>query len=314
VAPVFADEASRLRIDQLQLKGSHNSYHRSPRFLLSSRFRYDHASLTNQLERQGVRHLEIDVRYADGRLRVGHAPIIDGETSCSDFHTCIREVKYWSQKHPLHVPVFVFVQPKEGGLIGADLDDKIDLVDREISRVFSRHELLTPPDVARGYPNLRQAVRELGWPTLEETRGKVAFVLFGAQRLVRKYARGRPCLEGRIMFAAPHNPGAEYAAVLSIDDPRAHQRMITSAVLEHVLVRTRADASLVRDVRRRDAAIMSGAHFIGTDFVDPKHAWLDLGPETPARRNPITVQGNARRDPVLEVERATYARLSTQGD
>jgi hypothetical protein len=312
--PLFADEASYLRIDQLQLMGSHNSYHRAPRFLISPRFRYDHPSLTNQLERQGVRHLEIDVRYADGRLRVGHAPIIDGETSCTDFHTCIREVKRWSQKHPLHVPVFVFVQPKEGGLIGADLDDKIDLLDREISRVFSRHELLAPHDVARGYPTLRRAVGELGWPTLEQTRGKVAFVLFGAQRLVHKYARGRPCLEGRLMFAAPHNAGAAYAAVLSIDDPRTHQRLITNAVREHVLVRTRADASLVRDVRRRDAAILSGAHFIGTDFVDPKHAWLDLGPETPARKNPITVQGKNRREPVLEVERSAYAHLNVAPD
>jgi hypothetical protein len=311
-APVFAEEARALRIDQLQLKGSHNSYHRAPRFPLSPRFRYDHAPLATQLEQQGVRHLEIDVRYADGRLRVGHAPIIDGETSCSDFHSCIRHVKRWSQRHPLHVPVFVFVQPKEGGLIGADLDDRIELLDHEIGRVFSRHELLTPREVARGYPSLVSAVRTLGWPTLESTRGKVAFVLFGAQRLVRKYARGRPSLAGRVMFAAPRHAGADYAAILSIDNPVPHQRAITSAVREHVLVRTRADASLVRDKRRRDAAIASGAHFVGTDFVDPKHAWLDLGPETPARRNPVSAEGAGRRERVLEVERPTLARLSTR--
>jgi hypothetical protein len=310
-APVFADEASSLRIDQLQLKGSHNSYHRAPRFLLSPRFRYDHAGLAKQLEEQGVRHLEIDVRYAAGRLRVGHAPIIDGETSCADFHTCIREIKLWSRKHPMHVPVFVFVQPKDG-LIGADLDDKLELLDREVNRVFSRHELLRPSDVARGFPSLRRAVKELGWPTLEATRGKVAFVLFGQQRLVSKYARGRPCLEGRAMFAAPRRAGAEYAAVLSIDDPTAHRADITTAVREHVLVRTRADAGLTRDVRRRDAAVLSGAHFISTDFVAAKHAWLDLGPETPARRNPVTAEGSAKRAPVLEVERTSVAHLSAR--
>jgi hypothetical protein len=310
-APVFASEASALRIDQLQLKGSHNSYHRAPRFMLSRRFRYDHAGLGRQLEEQGVRHLEIDVRYADGRLRVGHAPIIDGETNCADFHTCIREIKLWSRKHPMHVPVFVFVQPKDG-LIGAGLDDKLELVDHEISRVFSRHELLRPSDVARGYPSLRRAVKELGWPTLEATRGKVAFVLFGQQRLVRKYARGRPCLEGRAMFAAPRRAGAEYAAVLSIDDPSAHQADITRAVRERVLVRTRADAGLSRDVRRRDAAVLSGAHFIGTDFIDAKDPWLDLGAETPARRNPVTVEGSAKRAPVLEVEKAATTRVSVR--
>jgi hypothetical protein len=310
-APLFAAEAGALRIDQLQFKGSHNSYHRAPRFALSPRFRYNHVSLESQLEQQGVRHLEIDVRYADGRIRVGHAPIIDGETSCADFHTCIREIKGWSRKHPLHVPLFVFVQPKDG-LIGADLDDKLELLDREIHRVFSRHELLLPREVARGYPSLRRAVQELGWPTLAATRGKVAFVLFGQQRLVSKYARGRPCLEGRLMFAAPGHAGADYAAVVSIDDPLAHQNAITSAARNHVLVRTRADASLVRDVRRRDAAVLSGAHFIGTDFVDPKQAWLDLGPSTPARRNPITPEGYARRAPVLEIERMPSAQLSAR--
>jgi len=208
--------------------------------------------------------------------------------------------------------VFVFVQPKEGGLIGADLDQRLELLDHEIGRVFARRELLTPREVARGYPSLLSAVHELGWPTLEETRGKVAFVLFGAQRLVRKYARGRPALAGRLMFAAPRQAGAEYAAILSIDDPVAHQDAITSSVREHVLVRTRADAALVRDKRRRDAAIASGAHFVGTDFVDPRHSWLDLGPDTPARRNPVTSEGARRRERVLEIEKPTLARLSAR--
>ena len=204
-APIFASEAGALRIDQLQLKGSHNSYHRAPFFSLSPTFRYNHAPLATQLEQQGVRHLEIDVRYADGRLRVGHAPIIDGQTNCSDFNACIRQVRDWSQKHPRHLPVFIFVQPKEGGLIGADLDGRLELLDHEISRVFARRQLLTPREVARGYSSLVSAVRELGWPTVENTRGKVAFVLFGAQRLVRKYARGRPALAGRLMFAAANH-------------------------------------------------------------------------------------------------------------
>jgi hypothetical protein len=309
--PLFADDASALRIDQLQLKGSHNSYHRAPRFPLSPRFRYDHAGMGTQLERQGVRHLEIDLRYAGGRLRVGHAPIVDGQSNCADFHTCIREIKNWSRAHPGHVPVFVFVQPKEG-LVSAGLDDKLELLDREIGRVFSRHELLRPSDVARGFPSLRRAVSELGWPTLEETRGRVAFVLFGQPRLVAKYGRGRPCLQGRAMFAAPGRAGAPYAAVLSIDDPLARQGEITQAARGHVLVRTRADAHLVRDTRRRDAAVQSGAHFIGTDFVDANDGWLDLGPNTPARRNPITAEGYARRTPVLEIERAAATRVSAR--
>lgn len=304
-AAIHAFEERRLRIDQLQLKGSHNSYHKAPRVAVSPSFRYSHASLTHQLTAQGVRHLELDVRYSAGQLRVGHAPIIDGRTSCSQFHACIRAIKRWSKQNPLHVPVFVFVQPKEG-LMSAGLDRRLGLLDREINRVFSRHDLLLPTDVARGFPSLRQAVMTVGWPSLDSARGKVAFVLFGQARLVHKYAGGRKRLEGRSMFVANASPGRPYTAILSIDDPVARQADIVHAVQDHLLVRTRADANLVRSVRRRNAAINSGAHFIGSDFVDPRHAWLDIGPEAPARENPMTsARGQSRR--VRESERSVSA-------
>lgn len=307
-APIFPFEEVGLRVDQLQLKGSHNSYHRAPRVALSRSFRYSHASITSQLETQGVRHLELDVRFSAGQLRVGHAPIIDGRSSCLQFHECIRAIKHWSRAHPLHVPVFVFVQPKEG-LVSAELDGRLALLDSEIRRVFSRHDLLLPRDVARGFPNLRQAVTALGWPSLESTRGKVAFVLFGQPRLVTKYADGRPCLEGRSMFVANASAGRPYTAILSIDDPVARQADIVHAVHDHLLVRTRADSGLVRNLRRRNAAFASGAHFIGSDFVDPRHGWLDIGPEAPARENPVTRSGGRGR-PVAEVERTVWAQLS----
>jgi hypothetical protein len=310
-APVFAFEDASLRIDQLQTKGSHNSYHRAPRWSVLRGFRYSHAPLEVQLQEQGVRHLELDVRYANGELRVGHAPIIDARATCVRFHDCIRQVKHWSKAHPLHVPVFVFVQPKEG-LVGAELDDRLELLDREIGRVFSRHDLIIPSDIAQGFPSLRKAVMERGWPSLSSTRGKVAFVLFGQGRLVAKYARGRPCLEGRRMFAAQASAGAPHAVVLSIDNPVARQDDILRAVRDHLLVRTRADADARRDLRRRNAAITSGAHFIGSDFVDPELGWLDIGPEAPARENRITGRASRRGQRVVEMERAVWTGLQAR--
>jgi hypothetical protein len=310
-APIFAREADALRIDQLQLKGSHNSYHRAPRFALTRSFRYTHRPLERQLEEQGVRHLELDVRYADGALSVGHAPIIDARTHCRGFVACIAAIKRWSSAHPKHVPLFVFVQPKEG-LISAGLDGRVQLLDREIARVFAPHELLRPREVARDFASLRDAVERVGWPSLAQTRGKVAFVLFGHSRLVHDYARGRPRLEGRSMFVATRTAGAPYAAILSVDDPRANLDPIQHAVRAHLLVRTRADADLRRDPRRREAAIKSGAHFIGSDFVDPAQGWLDWGPDAPARQNPVTardVNVNPRRR-VLELEEQPSVRVS----
>lgn len=306
---MHGSKADELRIDQLQLKGSHNSYHRAPRLALTRRFRYSHASLARQLSSLGVRHLELDVRYTPHGLRVAHAPIIDGRTSCSSFLRCIQEVRSWSLATPRHVPVFVFVQPKDG-LVGAGLDGRLALLDSTIARVFPRDALLVPRDVARDFPSLRAAVHARGWPTLEATRGKVAFVLFGHPRLVRQYAGGRARLDGRLMFAATGHSGAPFAAVLSVDDPERHYAEIVSAVREHLLVRTRADAGLVRRGARRDAAITSGAHFIGSDFINPADLWLDLGPGAPARQNPRTA--HAERRPVLEEAPVTEQALSAR--
>jgi hypothetical protein len=207
-APIYAREADALRIDQLQLLGSHNSYHRAPRFALTSRFRYTHRPLPQQLAAQGVRHLELDVRYAGGALRVGHAPIVDAGTQCRSFELCLEGIAAWSRSQPDHLPVFVFVQPKEG-LISAGLDQRVDLLDRAIARVFRTHELLLPRDVARQFPNLRDAVRSAGWPSLERTRGKVAFVLFGTRgwctstRAAARASRGAACSWPRAALARP---------------------------------------------------------------------------------------------------------------
>lgn len=306
-APMFAREADALRIDQLQLKGSHNSYHRAPRFALTRSFRYTHRPIEQQLEQQGVRHLELDVRYAGGVLRVGHAPIVDSGTHCTDFVACISAVKRWSAAHPKHMPIFVFVQPKEG-LISAGLDRRVEVLDREIARVFAPRELLLPRQVARDFASLRDAVQLAGWPSLHKSRGKVAFVLFGHARLVREYAQGRPRLEGRSMFVATRFAGAPHAAILSIDDPVARRDDIQRAVRSRLLVRTRADSDLTRDPARRRAAIDSGAHFIGSDFVDPAQGWLDFGPDAPARQNPVTAGLAATRRRVLELEQEEWAK------
>lgn len=110
------------------------------------------------------------------------------------------------------------------------------------------------------------------------------------------------------MFVANASAGKPYTAILSIDDPVARHADIVHAVQDHLLVRTRADAGLVRNVRRRDAAIQSGAHFIGSDFVDPRHGWLDIGPDTPARENPVT-SASAQSRGVRESERSVSATL-----
>jgi hypothetical protein len=273
-----------LTLDQLQVKGSHNSYHQAPRVAFSKGWRYSHLPLAKQLETQGVRQIELDVRYSGGQVVVGHLPVVDSRTSCRTLKTCLQQLKTWSSEHPSHLPVFVFIEPKEH-VSPSNLDGRLEVLDQTITSVFSRRELLLPEQVAGDASSLREGVQRHGWPSLDSVRGKVVFVLFGRENHTKAYAQGRPRLQGRVMFAAG-KPEDSYAVFASHDNPLADQAAIERSLAEGMLVRTRADSDLQKKSARRDAALASGAHFIGSDFVDPKQGWLELGVRSPARCNP----------------------------
>lgn len=298
--------SEEIAINHLQLKGSHNSYHQAPRMPMVKAWRYSHLPLDKQLENQGVRQIELDVRYSGGEVVVGHLPVLDGRSSCRTLKACLQKVRNWSSEHPAHLPVFVFIEPKEH-VSPSNLDGRLEVLDRTIASVFPRKSLIVPEDVAGGAASLKEAVQTRGWPTLEASRGKVMFVLFGRENHTRAYARGRPRLDGRLMFATGTLRDA-HAAVASYDDPVKQQGDIALALGQNMLVRTRADGDLRKDTRRRDAALASGAHFIGSDFVDPKTGWLDLGTLAPARCNPKSA-ASACMSAALQEEASSIAAL-----
>ncbi len=299
---------SRLQLQHLQTKGSHNSYHRAPRFALSRSWRYTHKPLEVQLGAQGVRQIELDVRYDRGEIVVGHLPLIDGRTSCRKLRDCLGELRRWSRAHPAHVPVFVFIEPKED-LVPSGLDGRIDVLESTITNSMPRDMLLLPEDVARGAPSMQEAVARMGWPSLEESRGRIAFVLFGPPRHRIRYAKGRPDLRGRSMFVASDAFRPE-SAIMNCDDPVRDARAIARGVRRGLLVRTRADAGLVRNRERRDVALASGAHFVTTDFPDMAGGWIDLGEDAPARCNPISAPRGCKNQNLAEIDDLLWARLT----
>lgn len=151
------DDANYRRIQQcvhlneVQVIGSHNSYHLRSREPFWSAFSgfvpdiartldYAHPPLPNQFSDQAVRQIELDVatdpkggRYATHRvlkvvnqptrstdpnlykpgLKVIHEPEIDWETTCSTLRICLTQVRRWSQAHPNHVPIAVLLELKE---------------------------------------------------------------------------------------------------------------------------------------------------------------------------------------------------------
>lgn len=142
-----------LRLNQIQVIGSHNSYKMAiePQlfdFLQSKDttngmkgLQYEHISITDQLN-LGLRNLEIDVyadtkggQYAhpkgldlvasnipydpDGKMnnpgfKVFHVLDIDFRSSTLTFEDCLQEIKNWSDANPGHTPIFITLEPKDG--------------------------------------------------------------------------------------------------------------------------------------------------------------------------------------------------------
>lgn len=154
---VTADNADQcVRLNQLQVLGTHNSYHIQPHEKVVEALRargfeadwgrnleYTHRPLSEQLGELGMRQIELDVfadpeggRYAQplGRDLTGHAPEvadsimqepgykvlhvqdIDYRSRCPTLVDCLQEVRRWSLETPDHVPVMVLIEVKDGTL------------------------------------------------------------------------------------------------------------------------------------------------------------------------------------------------------
>ncbi len=305
-----------LRLNQIQVVGTHNSYHleasptesrvRRDAGFDDSALAYSHVSLTEQLEAQNVRQLELDVfadpqggRFAAPKLRqlageppydpamlspgtkVLHIQDYDYRSSCLALVRCLQEVRDWSRAHPGHVPLAIMLEFKDA-VLPRFLSATVPLpwtaarmahVDAEIRSVFRRRHLLVPDDVRRGRRTLRSAVLRDGWPTLARSRGKVMFLMDNKEPYRSRYLSGHPSLAGRVLFTNSE-PARSDAAFIQENDPRgAGKRRIRRLVRRGFVVRTRADADTVEartnDTSRASRALASGAQWVSTDYPAP---------------------------------------------
>jgi hypothetical protein len=280
-----------LRLNQLQAKGTHNSYHVAVEGMTVQALQYTHAPLAEQLAAQGVRQFELDTRWDQeaGEHYVVHIPIVDEETRCRRFVDCLAAIATWSKKNPAHHPIFIQVEPKDG--LPPDPEERFAALEAEILARFPRERIITPDDVRGAAPTLRDAIVAGGWPTLGEVRGKVLFFVDESGPWRAAYAHGDQHLDGRLMFV-DSEPGAPYEAVYVLNDPTAPA--VPDAVKQGFIVRTRADSDnvepLAGDTAKRDAALASGAQLVSTDYPAPVQGIdfvLEIPGGTPSRPNPL---------------------------
>jgi len=149
--PFNANAGAEVRINQIQVIGTHNSYHAGLTPPIAKLLQqvdpkafegldYSHSDLTTQLD-HGIRQVELDIfgdaqggRFAhpfgatlDPRgpeafdpkgvmlkpgFKVMHVQDIDYVSNCQPFTACLSAIRAWSQAHPRHVPIFILVDTK----------------------------------------------------------------------------------------------------------------------------------------------------------------------------------------------------------
>lgn len=341
-AMAFAQAKNDIRINQIQIIGSHNSYHVGltpgvKAFLLKNNPKsergldYQHKPIPTQLD-AGVRQLEIDI-YADSKgglyshpaaaklieqmgyaeepyntdgamdkpgFKVMHVQDVDQHSSCITLRICLEQVLTWSKAHPRHVPIFILLEAKfkpvklPGAVTPEPFTSAVfDELDAELRSIVPADKLITPDQVRGSYATMPEAVAHGGWPTLEQSRGKIVF-LMDNRVLTPTYIEGHPALKGRVIFSnsVPGDPDAAFT-----EENSGTEEHMDELAKQGYLIRTRADADTEQartdDTSMRDKDFRSGAQIISTDYFSsepakwPGHYVVELPGNIVARCNPI---------------------------
>jgi hypothetical protein len=283
----LADEATPL--DELLFKGTHNSYHKRPYVPIHPRHRYEHDRLLVQLELHDVRAMELDLHLdRSGDLEVYHIAFVDGRSHCKAFRRCLGELRLWSDLNPNHEPLMIWLEIKD--FAGGREIESLLPVEAEIRSMLG-DRLITPDDVRGAHASLRSALVTQGWPSLEESRGRVMFMMTGSDAHRRDYTSGFRHLDGRVMFveAKKVELGLPWAAVakLGLSDLETIERAQAAHVLltTTVCVAEMDDAECYRD---RDHALAAGINILLDDYVRPtpdRAYFLDVDFRRVARRS-----------------------------
>ena len=287
---------STLRLQHVQVRGTHNSYHVDSYNKSFLPWSYTHRPLYEQLDRLGIRQLELDVNYdLDTGLEVFHVAGVDEGTRCRRLADCLADVRRFSDAYPGHLPIYIQIEPK-GDPPAEQMEPFFEQLEATIVAAFPRSRVITPDEVRGSSPTLRDALQARGWPTLDTLRGRVILSFDTSGGIRKAYTHGGKDLAGRLLFvdSAPSDPFAG-VAVLNTPPPSGTMDEFDRALAANLLVRTRADSDTdeaqTNDRRRGQDALASGSHFISTDYPepDPPLVYTFAVPDgTPARCNPRT--------------------------
>jgi hypothetical protein len=288
-----------LRLQHVQALGTHNSTHIEPDPVIHPSHAYTHVPLTEQLRDQGVRALELDIHlHVDDGFHVFHLPNVDAETTCLRLADCLGEIRDWSDANPWHLPLMVWMEPKDEDLdvVVPEYDlfgDRHAELEAAILDTLPRDHIFTPDDLRGQHADLPTAIAaEGGWPTLGALRGKVVLSMLDSGDHRTAYLAGNPALEGRLLFVDADSADDPFAATFKINDAQGEAERVSGLVADGFLV-----TSNLRDGPENDAetgaahlmdSLAAGAQFLMSDRPAPVDGWSSAIPGgTPARCNAV---------------------------
>ena len=103
---------AELSISDVQMLGTHNSYHTRParELIANEPADYEHPPLDVQLADEGIRSVEVDA-FNGPTLPVLQSLLLDESSTCPTLEGCLRTINTWSKANRGHVPLILFIEP-----------------------------------------------------------------------------------------------------------------------------------------------------------------------------------------------------------
>jgi hypothetical protein len=321
-------DETTIRINQIQVIGTHNSYHAgiapNEATLWQQKYAeaykgldYQHQPLPQQFD-SGVRQIELDV-YADSRgglyahprgpmmVAAAHLPPDpdfdpDGVMLKPGFKVMhVQDVDYRSTCQPFTGCLQQIRQWSQGHRNHIPI---FILIETKQGKPSGELHLTEPePFTSATFDALDAEIRSVFPPDeIITPDGRVIFLM--DQRPVGPvYLDGHPSLRGRVIFTNSEPGRPDAAFIEQNDDPAAE---ISALVRQGYLIRTRTDSDTkearVNDTTRRNAVIASGAQLLSTDYPVneparwPGHFVVTLPGNAVARCNPINTPASCSAD------------------
>ena len=270
-----------IKLNDIQFLASHNSYKKKGSSighffvgLGSSRaeakaMNYSNHTLSNQLK-LGIRSFELDIRLRKDQFNLTHVPLVDNSSVAPDLRLALEEFKLFSIHHPNHFPITILLEIKDDWMI---LDPSLQTIQQQElvmlneliknqlgDHLYSPHHLLTDE------LTLKEHIETHGWPSVTSLLGKIMVILH-AGSFIEPYVMIDESLSDLAMFPSvyAHQTENHYTSFIIENNP--FDERIFDMVSNHFIVRTRLDSDLIIDLQRREAALLSGAQLLTSDFT-----------------------------------------------